>query len=187
VTVYLRNCDVRRTAAVPVAPGWARLLHPGVTSAVPAQTVALPAVQRLLVEERLRVVTEVSRAPDAAELLRRDMAAAIAGAEARELAALVARQTRQQGQPEPSRRPWTRRQRPEQRKRRDDEWPAELIVRLKARWAEGATGSEIAAELGVTPGAVIAKARRLGLTRRHRPRIDHRAAPQECRQTVPAL
>jgi GcrA cell cycle regulator len=185
VTVYLRNCDVRRTAAVPVAPGWARLLYPGVTSRVPAQTVALPVVQRLLAAERLRVITEVSRAPDAAELLRRDMAAAIAAAEARELAALVARQVRQHGAAEAPRRPYVRRQRPEQRKRRDDEWPAELIVWLKARWAEGATGAAIAAELGVTPGAVIAKAKRLGLAGRRRLRSDSRAP--ERRQAVAAV
>jgi hypothetical protein len=166
--IYLRNLDARCTAVVPVAPGRVRLLHPCATSAVPAQTVALPAVQRLLADARLRVVTEVSRAPDAGELLRRDMAAAIAAAEARELAGLVARQ---HGQPEPPTRTWTRRQPPEQRKVRADEWPPELIIRLKERWAEGATGPAIAAELGVTPGAVTAKAKRLGLAGRRNPRI----------------
>ncbi len=63
---------------------------------------------------------------------------------------------------------------PVDRKRRADEWPAGLIVRLKARWAEGATSAAIAAELGVTPGAVTAKATRLGLPRRYKPRSDRR-------------
>jgi hypothetical protein len=45
-------------------------------------------------------------------------------------------------------------------------WSPELTKRLKARWAAGATGPEIAAELGVSPGAVSAKARRVGLRRR---------------------
>lgn len=185
MTVYLRNLDARRTAVVPVAPGRARLLLPCATSTVPAQTVALPEVRRLLADERLRVVTEVSHAPDAAELLRRDMAAAIAAAEARELAALVARQVRQHGKVEPPRRPYIRRQRPGERKRRDDEWPADLIAQLKVRWAEGATGTAIAAELGVAPGAVIAKAKRLGLAGRRRLRGDRRAS--ERRQAILAV
>ena len=161
--IYLRNTDARRTAAVPVAPGWTRLLHPGVTSRVPAAAIALPAVQRLLATQRLQVITEVTARPDAGEVLRRDLAAAIAAAEARELAALVARQVRPHDKAEAPKRGYTRHQRPEQRKRRVDEWPAEWTDRLVARWVEGATGVAIAAELGVTPGAVTAKAKRLGL------------------------
>jgi hypothetical protein len=43
---------------------------------------------------------------------------------------------------------------------------------LKARWAEGATGAEISAELGVSPGAVNVKARREGLKPRFQQRGD---------------
>ena len=49
-------------------------------------------------------------------------------------------------------------------------WTEERIEQLKARWAEGATASEIAAELGgVSRNAVIGKAHRLGLESRPSP------------------
>jgi hypothetical protein len=154
--------------------GWIRLLHPGVTSQVPAQTVALPAVQKLLAAERLRVVTEVSATPDAAEMLRTDLAAAIAELERSELAVLIARQHRERGTVGAAKRAYVRRQRPEDRKRRTDEWLAALVERLKTRWGQ-ATGSQIAAELGVPPNAVAQKAARLGLPARQRPRRGRQA------------
>ncbi len=179
--IYLRNCDARRTAVVPVAPGWARLLHPGVTSRVPAAVIAMPAVQRLLTTERLAVVTEVNRDPEAGELLRRDMAAAIAAAEARALARLVAQQVRQHGAlAEPTKRAWVRRQRPDERKRREDEWPPKRVALLRRRWAEGSPAWQIAGELGLSKGAVATKAYTLGLGSRRRARQsrpDTRVAP----------
>jgi GcrA cell cycle regulator len=49
-------------------------------------------------------------------------------------------------------------------------WTDERIERLKARWAEGATASQIADELGgVSRNAVIGKAHRLGLDARPSP------------------
>jgi GcrA cell cycle regulator len=49
-------------------------------------------------------------------------------------------------------------------------WTEERIEQLKARWAEGATASEIAGELGgVSRNAVIGKAHRLGLEARPSP------------------
>ncbi len=49
-------------------------------------------------------------------------------------------------------------------------WTEERIEQLKARWAEGATASEIATELGgVSRNAVIGKAHRLGLEARPSP------------------
>src|SRR4030095_8171494 len=49
-------------------------------------------------------------------------------------------------------------------------WTEERIERLKAMWAQGATASQIAAELGgVSRNAVIGKAHRLGLEARPSP------------------
>ena len=47
------------------------------------------------------------------------------------------------------------------------------------RWATGATGQEIAAELGLTPGAVSAKARRERLKSRYQPSGDRHHEPIE--------
>ena len=68
-------------------------------------------------------------------------------------------------------------------------WTDERIERLKARWAEGATASQIADELGgVSRNAVIGKAHRLGLDARPSPvkpgedkaKADVPAAPAAC-------
>jgi hypothetical protein len=60
--IFLRNIHPKRAAYVPVAPGWARLLLPAVTAAVPAGVLALAGVQRALDCQHLAVVTEVNRA-----------------------------------------------------------------------------------------------------------------------------
>ena len=39
-------------------------------------------------------------------------------------------------------------------------WPPEIVERAEALWAEGRTGSQIAAELGITRNAVIGHAHR---------------------------
>lgn len=44
-------------------------------------------------------------------------------------------------------------------------WTDEQIARLRTRRTEGASASEIAAELGFSRSAVLGKAHRLGLTR----------------------
>ena len=49
-------------------------------------------------------------------------------------------------------------------------WTEERIERLKKMWADGATASQIADELGgVSRNAVIGKAHRLGLEQRPSP------------------
>jgi GcrA cell cycle regulator len=45
-------------------------------------------------------------------------------------------------------------------------WTVERTDLLKKRWAEGATGTQIAAELGISRNSVIGKAHRLGLAAR---------------------
>lgn len=48
-------------------------------------------------------------------------------------------------------------------------WPEDKVERLKARWAEGASATEIARELGgFTRNAIIGKVTRLGLPKRSR-------------------
>lgn len=48
-------------------------------------------------------------------------------------------------------------------------WPEDKVERLKARWAEGASATEIAKELGgFTRNAIIGKVTRLGLPKRSR-------------------
>ena len=114
------------SAAWPLVPisAW---LGPGIlypqacTSQVPAQTLALPAVRRALDRQHLAVITEVSRARDAGELLRRDLAAAIAAAERRAFDRLIAQQARQRGEVE--------------KPRREFFWSAERLEWLRGRLA----------------------------------------------------
>jgi hypothetical protein len=164
--IHIRNVHPSRPAYVPVARGWSRLLMPSVTTSVPASVLGLPGVQRALRAQRLAVVTECNGAGGTQERLRRDMQAAIAAAERRELAAFVAAQGDLPGRRDgPSRRP-------SRRKRRADDWPEAWSDHLRTRWAEGASTQTIAAELGVKPRGVGNKAAALGLPRR------------ECRPTV---
>jgi GcrA cell cycle regulator len=52
----------------------------------------------------------------------------------------------------------------------DERWPIERTDRLRELWLAGATAGQIARQLGdVSPAAVIAKARRLGLSSRPSP------------------
>ncbi|MEQ7872423.1 GcrA family cell cycle regulator [Sphingomonas sp. ASV193] len=68
-------------------------------------------------------------------------------------------------------------------------WTDERIDRLKAMWAEGATASQIADELGgVSRNAVIGKAHRLGLESRPSPVKpgEEKAAPKPAKAAAPA-
>lgn len=154
VTVYLRNVHAKRTVMVPIRPGWCRMLKPAVTARVPAAVLHTSAVRRLL---SLRMVDVIDVTAWNAEARQRqanrtDWARAIAEAEQREFDGLLGRAPRGAGS-----------RRPKERKRRADEWPSEWTARLRQRWAEGATGTTIAVELGVSLGAVRSKALRLGL------------------------
>jgi GcrA cell cycle regulator len=48
-------------------------------------------------------------------------------------------------------------------------WTDLMVQALKQRWADGATATEIAKELGVTRNAVIGRVHRLGLSVRRSP------------------
>jgi hypothetical protein len=143
------------------------VLKPAVTTAVPAALLHTEPVRQLLINRLIDVVDGAAWDADIRQrrASRTDWARAIAAAEQAEFdrmrAGLVVGAPRSAAPRKP-------RKRPEERKRRDDEWPAERIAHLRQRWAEGATKEAIGAELGVTPSAALAKAMRLGLgSRRH--------------------
>jgi hypothetical protein len=159
VSVYLRNLHPSRKALLPAGQGWARLVYPGVTTRLPDAVLHQPAVRSLLA--RQIVVAVDSAGWNADERQRRSELAGMA-----ELVRL-AEQAQFDRLLEGVRLRGSYRSRGVPRKRRADEWPEERTARLKQRW-EGATGPMIAAELGVSPGAVGAKVARQGLARRYR-------------------
>jgi hypothetical protein len=136
---------------LPIASGWARLLWPGVTSRVPADVLHLPSVQTLLDQQRLCVITECSRTPNARERLQRDMLIAIAQAERQAFDRLLARQQQRYQLPAAAvlggKRPHTK---------ADDEW-------LRAAWLAGTSRTAIARRLGITPQGAGLRAKPLGL------------------------
>jgi hypothetical protein len=161
MSVYLRNLHPTRKAWLPVEQGWSRLVYPGVTTRLPDAVLHLPAVRNLL--EKQLVVAVDNAGWNADERQRRSelagMAELVRLAEQAQFDRLL-QGVRLRGSYRPPSRP---------RKPRADEWPEAWTERLKQRWAEGATGPEIAGELGgnVTPGSVGAKIRRLGLASRY--------------------
>jgi len=138
-------------------------LRPAVTSAVPEHVLQLPGVRKLLA--RHRIVRVDAAGWDAEERQQRSQRVGMAdlmrlteqAAFDRLLQPLQIRHRRKPSRPY---------------KRRADMWPSEWTERLRHRWVIGATGPDIAAELGVTPGAISAKARREGLKKRYRRRSD---------------
>lgn len=73
------------------------------------------------------------------------------------------------------------------------DWPDDRIAALKGRWAEGASASIIAKELGITRNAVIGKVHRLGLEARKkhpaggRPPSAHKRVYKPVLKLVPPL
>jgi hypothetical protein len=166
--IHLRNLHPKRTLAVPLDGVWCRLLRPGVTSMLPAETLRFPVIQRLIAEQLVAVVDAVQCCDaDArqARAARLDMARLIAIAEKAEFDRLL-QGLRVEPRRPPSGWPYTRR----------DLWPQEWTERLRQRWAEGATGPMIAAELGISRGAVGATVAREGLATRYTRRSNRRAA-----------
>jgi hypothetical protein len=170
--LYLRNLNhsrhiVVRTQGAPTG----RLILPGATTALAIDPIILTdqQIQRRLAETRLAVL---DRAGWCADLRQRraadlDWAALMRQAEQRECDRLrgnagIRRSYQSSGKP---------------RKRRTNEWPAERVAQLRQRWAEGATLAAIAAELGVSPGAVGAQVHRWQLPSRYKPRSNDRARP----------
>jgi hypothetical protein len=175
--IYLRNLDARRTIAIPVAPGCYRLLRPAVTSAVPKHVLQLRGVQKLLA--RHRIVRIGSAGWDAEERQQRSQRVGMANLVrlAEQAAFDLLRQPLRIRRRRKSSGPY---------KRRADMWPSEWTEQLRQRWMAGATGPDIAAGLGVTPGAVSAKARREGLKPRYQRRSHHNGQTEpvhRCPQT----
>jgi hypothetical protein len=161
--IYLRNCNAARALLVRTAPDNLRVVLPSETTslAVPRAVLADPEIQRRLARARAAVLDHGAWCADlrqrrAAQLSWQEL---IAEAERAELDRL--RQVR----PEPDRRV-LRSTKP--RKRRDDEWHAEHVARLKQLAAAGLTYAAIARQLDRSVGAVGAQARRLDLPRRCR-------------------
>ncbi|MCB1507954.1 MAG: GcrA cell cycle regulator [Hyphomicrobiaceae bacterium] len=66
-------------------------------------------------------------------------------------------------------------------------WTDERVERLKKMWLDGASASQIAAELGdVTRNAVIGKVHRLGLSGRGKPTTTTAPKARKPRSTAPA-
>jgi hypothetical protein len=146
-TVFLRNPHPKQTVYVPIGDGWARVLRPAVTTALPERVLHTPAVRQLLVH---RLVDLVDGAAWDADVRQRrasctDMARAIAAAEQREFDRL------RQGVQINARR------------RRNHEWSPEQIAVLHRRWAEGARVGVLALELGMPAHVVGLKAYHEGL------------------------
>jgi hypothetical protein len=155
VIVFLRNLDAKRVLAIPFANGWARLLAPGVTSAVPRAVLAQPAVRTLLVRQFIARVD--SGGWDADERQKRalaaDMARAIAAAEQAEVAKMV-KPIRLKPRRAPTGRP------------RHSWRSGERAAQFAALWNAGATAGEIADAMAMSRESVYTLASQLGLPRR---------------------
>jgi hypothetical protein len=149
---------------IPLGGGWASLLYPGSTSAVPEEALHTSLVRQLLAAKLIELTDGAAWDADIRQrrAARTDMTRAIAAAEKAEFDRLLAGMRRPRP-PRPQRQP-----RP--RKPRADEWSTAQVDLLKRRHAAGASWDAIAVELGRTPAAVAGMARREGLQRpRQRP------------------
>jgi hypothetical protein len=160
--IHLRNLDPRRSAYLPVAPGWCRVVLPQACASVPAATLRSAAVQRALAAEQLAVVTEINGSADARAVaaLRRDMAIAIARAEQREFDRL-----RQGVSIRPRRKATGRYQR----------WTPERLSRFRQLWLSGAPITTIAQACKLAHDSVLATGYARGLP----PRRSRLQAPAE--------
>lgn len=168
--VHLRNAHPTRKLLVPLRPGWARLLYPGATTRVPAQTLHTPTVQQLLTERLLEIAD--GAAWDAATRQRRigqiDMARAIAAAEQRAFDQLL------------------RHRRQEDVASRYIRWTPALEARLVATGDAGL--GALAAELGVARSTLFARRaelRKLGGTRP--PHVRKRRADEWSQEVIAQL
>ena len=161
MSVFLRNLHPTKRLAVPLGDGWARIVPPQACAAVPSAALASPRVQHALADQRLAVVTEVNANADSrnALALRTDLALAIAQAERRAFARLIA-QAQERGEVE--------------KLKRGHYWSAEQIEGLRHRIAAGATMRELATEHGLTRQAIGSLCRRYGLKAGYAPRGDRR-------------
>jgi hypothetical protein len=96
--IYLLNAHPKRTVHLPISPGWARVLRPAVTTAVPAALLHTKAVRQLLLRRLVDPVDSAAWNADVRQgrASRTDMARAIAAAEQRESDRLLANMPRRQ-------------------------------------------------------------------------------------------
>ena len=158
--VYVRNLHPTQRLMVPIAPGWARLLLPSVTAAVPAQAAESPIVRRMLAAQVLAVVGEAGWNADARQRQadRFGMEELIRAAEQREFDGYRLRQR-------PARRTPSAPGSPGHHAGR---WPDEKNAQFKVRWASGVPLDTLAVEFNVSRGSIIDRAGRLGLPSRVR-------------------
>jgi len=161
VIAHVRNAHPTKRMFIPLGGGWARLLYPGVTTAVPERALHTPLARQLLTAKLIELADGAAWDADVRQrrAARTDMARAIAAAEAREFARLVGGLR--------GRSPWHGRKAGKPRKPRANEWPAAQLALLRQRAEEGVSRVRIAAELGRTLSAVEGQAKRQG-ARLHR-------------------
>jgi hypothetical protein len=154
VIAHVRNAHPTKRMAIPLGGGWARLLYPGVTTAVPERALHTPLARQLLTAKLIELADGAAWDADVRQrrAARTDMARAIAAAEQAEFNRLlrgVRVSARRPASPPPVRQPRV--------------WTTEREALLRERHASGAGVAQIAAELGLTASAVQGHARRLGL------------------------
>jgi hypothetical protein len=151
--IYLRNLHPKQTVYLPVSRGWARVLRPAVTTAVPAAVLHTPTARALLTRQMIALVDGAAWNANARQqrALRADMACAIAQAEQREFDRLrVGVQIRERRKPADQPR---------------NRWTPERIAAFRTLLLSDARPREIAATMGLAVNSVHATARRLGLPR----------------------
>jgi hypothetical protein len=157
VICFVRNLHPKQTIYLPVSPGWARVLRPAVTTALPTAVLHTPAVRSLLTRQMITVVDGAAWDPDARQrrALKADMARAIAAAEQAEFDKLRVDMA-------------PPRQRHKLFGKPRNRWTAERVAQLRTLLLSNAPSREITATLGLARGSLNATARRFGLTRQGR-------------------
>jgi hypothetical protein len=151
--IHVRNLHPKQVVYLPVGRGWARVVPPAVTTALPEQVLHTPAARALLTRRMIALVDGAAWDPETRQqrALRADMARAIAAAEQREFDRL-----RVGVQIKPRRKPADQ---------PGNRWTPERIAAFRTLLLSDARPHEIAETMGLAVNSVHATARRLGLPR----------------------